>query len=167
MIRPSSLLCSFSLLPVFVFLPGCGGGGSSQRDRLSLSGRNSDGLSISLSQQSAAIARGQGNRYTLTLKNNTSRTQSFFAFEDAQGFSPGDLTVSDQSDREVFSFVDLSTTLDGIELKPNQALTRTISVPASAFAQIGTYRARADFTNGFIGGDGSFDPLGPLEVRVR
>lgn len=144
---------------------GCGGGGGSKPEPLSLSGRNADGLSISFSQQSASISSGQAHRYTVTLRNDTSQVRDIFALTDAQGLFPADIIVSDASDHEVFDSFEESTTLTSTELKPNQVLTRTVVVPASALAQPGTYRARAFFVNKIA--DGPADILESLEVRVR
>lgn len=167
MIRRNFLL---ALLPCFVMgsLLGCGGGGDSRPAKLSLSGHNAEGLRISLSQQSAIISNGSGNAYTLTVKNETTKTQSYLFDRDSQGTSPASFSLENEAGEEVFGFPDLETaTLESAELKPNESLTRTLSVPASRLAQNGTYRATAYFSNGSVLGDGAADKLGPLEVRVR
>lgn len=167
----TKLFTSPILLPALLLLSGlsgCGGGGGSPSGKLSLSGRNANGLSISLSQQSASIASGQGNRYTLTVRNDTSQARGYLLIEYAGGDSPGYFTLSDPGGRSAYESVDFAKdVVKQVDLEPKQSVTRTFAVPASAFASRGTYQVDASFFNNAVLGDGPTDDLGPLEVVVR
>ena len=119
-----------------------------------------DGLTASLSENTANILIGGSVTYTLTLTNTTAAAVSIHYSASTPTAPPAGFIVRDPSGTQVPGSVPGPPPLDTLSLAPGQTLTSTQTV--TGYTVHGTYTATATFND-----SGTFVTLTPLAVAVQ
>lgn len=146
-------------LALLALLTGCGGGGGGDNTGgtntpppiVSVSVVAGDGLTATLTESAAAIAKGGSVIYTEVLKNTTAKAIVLNQFASNAAAPDADLTVLNSAGIVVYSSSQLKPGQNGppappgstVTLSPGQSLTLSLTV--TAFAQTDTYAATAIF----------------------
>jgi len=166
------------LASLAALLAGCGGGGGGSSPTVvapittggvpppvispggtpaSVSAKEANGLTATLSENTITVAVGGTVTYTLTLTNNTGAVVTVNAVTSTQIFTA--LSIRNASGALVYIPVPGSPPLQTVLLAPGQTLTTIQAV--SAFSSAGTYSATGVFD------DSTPTSVGPLTVTAQ
>ncbi len=134
-----------------------GNGGATGGTPASVSAKEANGLTATLSENTTTVAVGGTVTYTLTLTNNTGAVVTVNAVTSTQIFTA--LSIRNASGALVYIPVPGSPPLQTVLLAPGQTLTTTQAV--SAFSSAGTYSATGVFD------DSTPTSVGPLTVTAQ